>query len=58
MVSRGADEVRSWFGDDDARRRREMDEQRDRQWGASNDRDYGPNSERVRSEHGWGREGT
>src|SRR5206468_3666756 len=29
-VSRGADEVRSWFGDDEARRRREMDERRDR----------------------------
>src|SRR6478735_11807116 len=30
MMSRGADEVRSWFGDDEARRRREMDEYRDR----------------------------
>ena len=29
-MSRGADEVRSWFGDDEARRRREMDEYRDR----------------------------
>jgi osmotically-inducible protein OsmY len=29
-ISRGADEVRSWFGDDEAQRRREMDEQRDR----------------------------
>jgi osmotically-inducible protein OsmY len=29
-ISRGTDEVRSWFGDDEARRRREMDEQRDR----------------------------
>lgn len=29
-VARGADEVRSWFGDDEARRRRELDEQRDR----------------------------
>src|SRR3954468_10718358 len=50
MVSRGADEVRSWFGDDEARRRREMDEQRERQGGG---RDYGANSERARSEHGW-----
>ncbi len=53
MVSRGADEVRSWFGDDDARRRREMDEQRERQGGG---RDYGANSERARSEHGWQRQ--
>jgi osmotically-inducible protein OsmY len=30
-ISRGTDEVRSWFGDDEARRRREMDEQRERQ---------------------------
>ncbi|MGE3958825.1 MAG: BON domain-containing protein [Vicinamibacterales bacterium] len=51
MVSRGADEVRSWFGDDDARRRRDMDEQRERQQG---ERDYGANSERARREHGWG----
>jgi len=29
-MSRGADEVRSWFGDDDARRRRDMDEYRGR----------------------------
>jgi osmotically-inducible protein OsmY len=29
-ISRGTDEVRSWFGDDEARRRREMDEQRER----------------------------
>jgi hypothetical protein len=58
MVSRGADEVRSWFGDDEARRRREMDEQRDRErgWTDSGERDWrsGPNSERSRSEHGWG----
>jgi osmotically-inducible protein OsmY len=53
MMSRGADEVRSWFGDDDARRRREMDEQRDRQWGGREREQYGANSERARSEHGW-----
>jgi len=29
-VSRGADEVRSWFGDEEAQRRREMDEHRER----------------------------
>ncbi len=33
MVERGADEVRSWFGDDDAQRRRDMDEARERSWG-------------------------
>ena len=33
---RAGDEVKSWFGDDDAERRRRMDEMRDR----SNDRDY------------------
>lgn len=49
MMSRGADEVRSWFGDDEAQRRREMDEQRDWQQG----RDAGANSSRVRREHGW-----
>jgi osmotically-inducible protein OsmY len=30
-MERAGDEVRSWFGDDDAQRRRNMDEQRDRQ---------------------------
>jgi osmotically-inducible protein OsmY len=30
-AERTGDEVRSWFGDDDAQRRRRMDEQRDRQ---------------------------
>lgn len=56
VMSRGADEVRSWFGDDEARRRREIDEQRDRERGwyrSGDDRQYGANSERVRSEHGW-----
>jgi osmotically-inducible protein OsmY len=52
MMSRGADEVRSWFGDDEARRRREIDEQRDRQSGRW-ERDYGPNAEQTRREHGW-----
>jgi hypothetical protein len=56
MVSRGADEVRSWFGDDEAQRRREMDEQRDRSF-SQREREGGPNSERARREHGWGREG-
>jgi hypothetical protein len=55
-MSRGADEVRSWFGDDEARRRREMDEQRERQFDPRG-RDYGPNSEHARREHGWGNQG-
>jgi len=37
-ISRGTDEVRSWFGDDEARRRREMDEQRERQMDPSRGR--------------------
>lgn len=52
MVSRGTDEVRAWFGDDEARRRREMDEQRDRQFDRQGG--YGANSEDTRREHGWG----
>ena len=56
VVSRGTDEVRSWFGDDEARRRREMDEQRERGRDRS-ERDYGANSERARSEHGWDNRG-
>ena len=52
MVSRGADEVRSWFGDDEARHRREMDEQRHERF-SSRDHDNGPNSQNVRREHGW-----
>jgi hypothetical protein len=35
MVERGADEVRSWFGDDEAQRRRAMDEQRERSYEGS-----------------------
>jgi len=52
MMSRGADEVRSWFGDDEARRRREMDEQRQERF-SSRERDAGPNSQQVRHDHGW-----
>jgi osmotically-inducible protein OsmY len=40
MVNRGADEVRSWFGDDDAARRRRMDEIRDNR----EDRDWNSRS--------------
>jgi hypothetical protein len=56
VVARGADEVRSWFGDDEARRRREFDEQRDRTREMTGDRERGwsANSESTRREHGWG----
>ncbi len=50
MVDRAGDEVRSWFGDDEAARRRRMDEmrdeRRDRDW---NDRPGNP------AERGWER---
>jgi hypothetical protein len=39
FFDKAGDEVRSWFGDDEAERRRRMDEMRDRQ----HDRDYGTN---------------
>jgi hypothetical protein len=32
MISRAGDEVRSWFGDDDAQRRRERDEREQERW--------------------------
>jgi osmotically-inducible protein OsmY len=38
FVDRAGDEVRSWFGDDEAERRRQMD---DRERGQFRDRDYG-----------------
>ncbi len=48
-ISRGADEVRSWFGDDEARRRRDRDEQRDQSYSERS----GANSERAWRDHGW-----
>ena len=49
-TERAGDEVRSWFGDDDAQRRRQMDEQRDRQ------QNYGRGSEWTREQHAdWNR---
>ena len=55
FVERAGDEVRSWFGDDEAERRRRMDErerERDRYYGR--DRDWGRGSERGSSgESGW-----
>jgi hypothetical protein len=53
MPARGADEVRSWFGDDEARHRREMDERREREelyrnernWTGGYEHGYGPSRE-------------
>lgn len=43
FMARAGDEVRSWFGDDDAERRREMDQRHDERygsrWGSPYDRD-------------------
>ncbi|UUL81369.1 DUF2171 domain-containing protein [Sphingomonas qomolangmaensis] len=49
FIDRAGDEVRSWFGDDEAERRREMDRRHDERYGA--DRGFG------RDEHydGWRR---
>jgi osmotically-inducible protein OsmY len=46
MADRAGDEVRSWFGDDEARRRRERDEREDDRW----TREQGWNAEPSRSE--------
>lgn len=52
-TERAADEVRSWFGDDDAARRRQMDETRDdRQWPS---RTSGSSTGRNRDEDYWAR---
>jgi hypothetical protein len=58
-ISRGADEVRSWFGDDEARRRRELDEFRERQMDPSRGRypERGRSSESDRSWSGGGERG-
>jgi hypothetical protein len=41
---RAGDEVRSWFGDDEARRRRERDEREGERWNRGDDRWRGSNS--------------
>ena len=58
LSDRAADEVRSWFGDDEARRRREWDERREeggersaREYGRDYDRDYGRT---YRRDYGYG----
>jgi osmotically-inducible protein OsmY len=48
MVDRAGDEVRSWFGDDEARRRRERDEREDR-WNRAERGDVRNPDERWRS---------
>jgi osmotically-inducible protein OsmY len=48
MVERAGDEVRSWFGDDEARRRRERDDRDEDRWSRD---DRSRNSERA-----WGNE--
>jgi hypothetical protein len=40
-IDRGTDEVRSWFGDDEAQRRRQQDEMRDRSRGTPPERGWG-----------------
>lgn len=56
FFERASDEVRSWFGDEDAERRRERDERRYEREQRMQDRDYG-RSTSWRGEHeggGWG----
>lgn len=50
FFDRAGDEVRSWFGDEEAERRRRMDEAR---YGRYSGRDYGPE---PRREYGYGRD--
>jgi osmotically-inducible protein OsmY len=52
---RATDEVSSWFGDDDARRRRERDERQGNDWGGQSHRGRGPkgytrSDERIQEE--------
>lgn len=53
-MDRASDEVRSWFGDDDAERRRDMDEQRERardsRYGVQSSRSHWDSSEGSRSD--------
>src|SRR5919109_5227389 len=62
FTERAGDEVRSWLGDEEAERRRPMDErdrererQRERAYGRDvSPGDYGRESERARGERGYG----
>ena len=65
FAERAGDEVRSWFGDDEARRRRRMDERGrepgrdyDREYDRNRERDYGREREIDRtSDHAWASRG-
>ena len=63
IADRAGDEVRSWFGDDDARRRRDRDEREEERWRSSgrawgNERGYGPDRpyDYREREYGWNAE--
>ena len=60
FIDRAGDEVRSWFGDDEAARRRERDERREREQyrGRSRDDDYGRHERNYASgDPAWSRRG-
>jgi hypothetical protein len=50
---RASDEVASWFGDDDAERRRRQDQRRDERMGGG-DRDHGRSGDHSAFGRGWG----
>jgi osmotically-inducible protein OsmY len=54
-AERATDEVRSWFGDDDAERRRYMDEQRDRQHERPRHQDWNRGEWNRGSQSDWNR---
>ena len=52
FIARAGDEVRSWFGDDEAERRREADARYDeRSYGNSRDRSFGDRSSSTHDDH-------
>ncbi|HET7606017.1 MAG TPA: DUF2171 domain-containing protein [Sphingomicrobium sp.] len=58
FFERAGDEISSWFGDEDAERRRRQDTRRDERMGGSDrdrDRGYGRDGDRDRSAYGGGR---
>jgi hypothetical protein len=58
FFERAGDEISSWFGDEEAERRRRQDTRRDERMGGSDrdyDRGYGRDAERDRSAYGGGR---
>jgi len=59
MTDRASDEVRSWFGDDEAARRRRMDDAERERWEAeARSRERARSGERWRSGSAWGDEHT